>query len=94
MIQPHEKYAPHYCQRAGTRRLRAVRTTAAGTADITISSLRFIGEQRLPWRQPFQGTVVGGLSGIDYDAANDEWVMISDDRSQINPALLPRQTDL
>jgi hypothetical protein len=27
---------------------------------------------------------VGGLSGIDYDAANDEWVMISDDRSQIN----------
>jgi hypothetical protein len=48
--------------------------------------MRFIGEQRLPWRQEFQGTTVGGLSGIDYDAANDEWVMISDDRSQFNPA--------
>jgi hypothetical protein len=56
------------------------------SADITVSSLRFIGEQRLPWRQPFQGTQVGGLSGIDYDAASDEWVMISDDRSQINPS--------
>jgi hypothetical protein len=56
------------------------------SSDITVSSLRLIGEQRLPWRQPFQGTQVGGLSGIDYDAANDEWVMISDDRSQINPS--------
>ncbi|MYM72097.1 esterase-like activity of phytase family protein [Duganella sp. FT134W] len=52
----------------------------------TISSLRFIGEQRLPYRMQYQGTMVGGLSGIDYDAASDEWVMISDDRSQHNPA--------
>lgn len=51
-----------------------------------VSQLRFIGEQRLPWHQQYQGTLVGGLSGIDYDAANDEWVMISDDRSQHNPA--------
>jgi len=59
--------------------------TPAGP-DLTVSALRFIGEQRLPWRQQFQGTVVGGLSGIDYDARRDEWVMISDDRSQFNPA--------
>jgi hypothetical protein len=52
----------------------------------TVTQLRFIGEQRLPWHQHYQGTLVGGLSGIDYDAANDEWVMISDDRSQHNPA--------
>jgi hypothetical protein len=52
----------------------------------TISSLRFIGEQRLPYRMQYEGTMVGGLSGIDYDAANDEWLMISDDRSQHNPA--------
>nr|WP_315256702.1 esterase-like activity of phytase family protein [uncultured Duganella sp.] len=52
----------------------------------TVTQLRFIGEQRLPWHQQYQGTLVGGLSGIDYDAANDEWVMISDDRSQHNPA--------
>jgi hypothetical protein len=58
----------------------------AASSDLTVSSLRFIGEQRLPWRLPFQGTQVGGLSGIDYDAVNDDWVMISDDRSQINPS--------
>ncbi|SHM62311.1 Uncharacterized conserved protein [Duganella sacchari] len=52
----------------------------------TVSGMRFIGEQRLPWRQEFQGTTVGGLSGIDYHADKDEWVMISDDRSQFNPA--------
>jgi hypothetical protein len=52
----------------------------------TVSSLRFIGEQRLPWRQQYKDTLVGGLSGIDYDAASGEWVMISDDRSAHNPA--------
>lgn len=52
----------------------------------TVSSLRFIGEQRLPWRQQYMDTMVGGLSGIDYDAASGEWMMISDDRSQHNPA--------
>lgn len=52
----------------------------------SITKLHFIGEQRLPYRMTYQGTLVGGLSGIDYDAANDEWVMISDDRSQHNPA--------
>ena len=52
----------------------------------TVSALRLIGEQRLPWRQQFQGAMVGGLSGIDYDAARGDWVMICDDRSEHNPA--------
>ena len=52
----------------------------------TIASLRLIGEQRLPWRMRFEGTLVGGLSGIDYDAARGDWVMICDDRSEHNPA--------
>ena len=52
----------------------------------TIASLRLIGEQRLPWRAQFQGTMVGGLSGIDYDAARGDWVLICDDRSEHNPA--------
>lgn len=30
--------------------------------------------------------MVGGLSGIDYDARRGDWVMISDDRSDHNPA--------
>lgn len=48
--------------------------------------LRLIGEQRIGWKQDYQGTAVGGLSGIDYDAKNDRWIMTSDDRSAINPA--------
>ncbi|MCU6501264.1 esterase-like activity of phytase family protein [Rugamonas sp. A1-17] len=60
--------------------------TATKAPPTSIASLRFIGEQRLPWRQQFQSTMVGGLSGIDYDAASGEWVIISDDRSANNPA--------
>lgn len=58
----------------------------APTAERTVGSLRFIGEQRIALRQDFQGTVVGGLSGVDYDAASGTWLMASDDRSAINPA--------
>jgi hypothetical protein len=52
----------------------------------TVSHLRLIGEQRLPWRATFDGTMVGGLSGIDYDGVHGDWVLISDDRSDHNPA--------
>jgi len=58
----------------------------ARSAADTISHLRLIGEQRLPYRPAFDGTVVGGLSGIDYDAVHGDWVLISDDRSDHNPA--------
>jgi len=44
--------------------------------EMTVSSLRLIGQQVLPRRSEFQGTVVGGLSGIDYDAANNRYVLI------------------
>lgn len=54
--------------------------------DAPIAGLRLIGEQRIALKQAFEGTTVGGLSGIDYDAANKSWVMESDDRSEINPA--------
>jgi hypothetical protein len=51
-----------------------------------VGGLRLIGEQRIALKQSFEGTTVGGLSGIDYDAASKSWVMESDDRSEINPA--------
>lgn len=51
-----------------------------------IGSLRLLGEQRIALNQPFRDTVIGGLSGIDYDASTDTWVAQSDDRSEINPA--------
>lgn len=34
------------------------------------------------------GTTVGGLSSIDYDIAEDDYYLICDDRSDINPARL------
>lgn len=60
------------------------------TAERTVSSLRLLGQQVLPRRTEFQGTVVGGLSGIDYDAANNRYVMISDDRTTADSGNPPR----
>ncbi|WP_338764000.1 esterase-like activity of phytase family protein [Massilia sp. METH4] len=60
---------------------------AAGpAAERGAAGLRFIGEQRIPLKTRFAGTTVGGLSGIDYDAARGDWVLASDDRSGHEPA--------
>lgn len=59
---------------------------ASVATDAPITSLRLIGEQRIALKQSFNGTLVGGLSGIDYDAASGDWVLESDDRSEFNPA--------
>jgi hypothetical protein len=48
-------------------------------------SLDFIGEYQLP-KQDFQGTPVGGLSGLTYDGRRDRVYALSDDRSQRAPA--------
>lgn len=48
--------------------------------------LHLIGGYVLPHNQLFDGTTVGGLSGIDYDKKNDQYYLISDDRSALNPA--------
>ncbi|OFA02117.1 esterase-like activity of phytase family protein [Duganella phyllosphaerae] len=71
---------------ASAETLAAAPVSASARTPESITSLRLIGEQRLPWRQRYRGTMVGGLSGIDYDAARGEWVLICDDRSEHNPA--------
>lgn len=58
--------------------------------DIRVAGLRLIGQQVLPRRMEFQGTVVGGLSGIDYDARTDSYVLISDDRTTSDSPNAPR----
>jgi len=45
-----------------------------------------LGEYDVANGKQFKGTTIGGLSGIDYDAKNDIYYMISDDRSAISPA--------
>jgi hypothetical protein len=70
--------------------------TAAATAVIATGLLaapasastgvRLLGESIVPRGLSFEGTTVGGLSGIDRDPATGDYVFISDDRSAINPA--------
>jgi hypothetical protein len=51
-----------------------------------ISGIKFISEYIIPNGTQFNGTTVGGLSGIDYDAKQDLYYMICDDPSATNPA--------
>ncbi|MGG4441678.1 esterase-like activity of phytase family protein [Brevibacillus fortis] len=52
----------------------------------SVGSLSFIGEKTIPFNQQFEGTTVGGLSGIHYDPKQGQWLIISDDRSDKSPA--------
>jgi 3-phytase/alkaline phosphatase D len=49
-------------------------------------SLQFLGQAIIPTGTSFAGTQVGGLSSITYDSARNVYYVLSDDRSQINPA--------
>ncbi|RZL67408.1 MAG: esterase-like activity of phytase family protein, partial [Variovorax sp.] len=47
--------------------------------------LRLLGEARWSHRQTVDGTPAGGLSAMDYDAAKGEYLLLSDDRSDLAP---------
>ncbi|MFG2126053.1 esterase-like activity of phytase family protein [Streptomyces sp. NPDC048710] len=48
--------------------------------------VRLLGEKIVPHKLSFQDTTVGGLSGIDRNPCTGEYVLISDDRSYLQPA--------
>ncbi|HVZ96434.1 MAG TPA: esterase-like activity of phytase family protein [Chitinophagaceae bacterium] len=48
--------------------------------------LKFLDEYDVPFNAPFMNTTIGGLSGIDYNPADKHYYLISDDRSEKNPA--------
>ncbi|SJZ65703.1 Uncharacterized conserved protein [Sediminibacterium ginsengisoli] len=52
----------------------------------SVPRFRLVGKYELPHNPLFDGTTVGGLSGIDYDPEKDVYYMICDDRSEFNPA--------
>ncbi|MGQ4647621.1 phytase [Lyngbya aestuarii] len=52
----------------------------------TVADVEFLGEDTFETGLVVDGTQVGGLSGITYDATDDLYYAISDDRSQNNPA--------
>jgi hypothetical protein len=51
-----------------------------------INSLHYLGSYEIPFNFKYNNTIVGGLSGIDYDKKNDLFYLICDDRSDKNPA--------
>jgi hypothetical protein len=63
----------------------AILLMLAGTPAHALT-LEFIGQQTLPTGTQVLGTTLGGLSGIDFNSATGDFNVISDDRSQINPA--------
>ncbi|WP_405952289.1 esterase-like activity of phytase family protein [Streptomyces prunicolor] len=82
---------------ARTARARIIATAVAlaslpalvgipAAADDSRVRLDFLGERELPYGMSFQGTTVGGLSAISYDAKTGTYYLISDDRSQTGPA--------
>ncbi|MBO2456948.1 esterase-like activity of phytase family protein [Actinomadura violacea] len=67
----------------------AAATLAAGIAPADAAPrerVRLLGVRTLPTGLTYQGTTVGGLSGIDRDPRTGRYVLISDDRSQIDPS--------
>lgn len=48
--------------------------------------LKFLNEYTISPAIKFENTIVGGLSGIDYEADSKIFASISDDRSEFNPA--------
>jgi 3-phytase/alkaline phosphatase D len=55
-------------------------------AEKDIGELEYLGLVTFETGTDFQGTEVGGLSGITYDASRGVYYVVSDDRSQINDA--------
>jgi hypothetical protein len=60
-------------------------TKRATQVPVNISSLKYLGGYEIPYDLKYKNTIVGGLSGIDYDAKHDLYYMISDDRADKNP---------
>jgi len=53
---------------------------------VSVKGIDFLGQVTFPTATFFEGTQIGGLSGITYDARIDGYYAISDDRSQFAPA--------
>jgi len=66
--------------------LAALAVPAGAALGQDIAQPEFLGEIVLPTELSIAGTLFGGISGLDYDAENDLFYAISDDRSQNGPA--------
>lgn len=51
----------------------------SSSTTVTVETLEFLNEYNVATRTAYEGLFFGGLSGIDYDAQNDTYYLISDD---------------
>jgi len=51
-----------------------------------INRLKFLSQYVVPFNKEYDSTIIGGLSGIDYNPKKNEYYLISDDRSDKNPS--------
>jgi hypothetical protein len=58
----------------------------ATTDIIRIDSLKLLDIYVVPHNMKYNNTTVGGLSSIDYNSQKNEYYLVCDDRSNINPA--------
>lgn len=66
--------------------LTACHTPRRLTHEVSTLQLKFLNQYIIPNQFEFDNTIVGGLSGIDYDSTRKIYASICDDRSDINPA--------
>jgi hypothetical protein len=64
----------------------SVKSIKTSSSHSPIAGLKLLGDYNIPFAKVFNNTTIGGLSGIDFDSANNCYYIISDDRSAINPA--------
>ncbi|CAM4300106.1 hypothetical protein MB901379_03219 [Mycobacterium basiliense] len=57
----------------------------ARPADSPRALLSYLGQAQIPFGATVDGVVIGGLSGISYDAGREVYYAISDDRSEEGP---------
>lgn len=72
--------------RAGATLAAALVVAGCAAAQADPQDLRYLGQRQVPSALMFEGTVVGGLSGISYDPGRDLYYIVSDDRSARSPA--------
>ncbi|VFA97820.1 Uncharacterized protein conserved in bacteria [Nocardia cyriacigeorgica] len=78
---------PHMIARSFTAAAVAALLTLVYPAEASADDgVRLLGEQLLPTGLEYAGTTVGGLSGIDRDPKTGSFVLLTDDRSAINPS--------
>lgn len=61
-------------------------TKKINQAQPNVNNIKYLGGYEIPYNFSYNNTLVGGLSGIDYDFKNNLFYLISDDRSEKNAA--------